>query len=110
MITGKLVSLNNRGISKFQKQKNNFYLVQKTKSRYYLSTDAPFKQRISVSRVDGVMELRKEIKGVYKKPDTNFKVNSKIRFEEEEGVGSGRQIYLFIYLLFTITYNHTRLQ
>lgn len=51
--------------------------------------DAPFKQRISVCRVDGVMELRKEIMGIYKNPNTNFKVTPKIRFEEEEGVGSG---------------------
>ena len=51
--------------------------------------DAPFKQRISVSRVDGVMELRKEIMGIYKNLNTNFKVTPKIRFEEEEGVGSG---------------------
>ena len=51
--------------------------------------DAPFKQRISVSRVDGVMELRKEIMGIYKNPNTNFKVTPKIRFEEEKGVGSG---------------------
>ena len=51
--------------------------------------DAPFKQRISVGRVDGVMELRKEIMGIYKNPNTKFKVTPKIRFEEEEGVGSG---------------------
>ena len=34
--------------------------------------DAPFKQRISVSRVDGVMELRKEIMGIYKNPKNKF--------------------------------------
>lgn len=27
--------------------------------------------------------------GIYKNPNTNFKVTLKIRFEEEEGVGSG---------------------
>ena len=43
----------------------------------------------AVSRVDGVMELRKEIMGIYKNPKTKFKVTPKIRFEEEEGVGSG---------------------
>lgn len=41
--------------------------------------NAPFKQRISVSRVDGVMELRKEIMGIYKTPNTKFKVTPKIR-------------------------------
>ena len=58
--------------------------------------DAPFKQRISVSRVDGVMELRKEIMGIYKNPNTKFKVTPIIRFEEEEGVGSGPSREYFV--------------
>ena len=31
------------------------------------------------------MELRKEIMAIYKNPNTNLKVQPKIRFEEEEG-------------------------
>jgi hypothetical protein len=51
--------------------------------------DGPFKQRFSVCRIDGVLELRKEIMGIYKNPKTNLKLVPRIRFEEEEGMGSG---------------------
>lgn len=50
--------------------------------------DGP-KERISVCRVDGVTELRREIMSVYKNPKVNLKLAPRIRFEEEEGVGSG---------------------
>jgi hypothetical protein len=36
--------------------------------------DGPFKQRFSVCRIDGVLELRKEIMGIYKNPKTNLKL------------------------------------
>ena len=47
------------------------------------------KERISVCRIDGVTELRREIMNVYKNPKVNLKLAPRIRFEEEEGVGSG---------------------
>jgi len=43
----------------------------------------------TVCWVDGVTELRREIMGVYKNPNVNLKLAPRIRFEEEEGVGSG---------------------
>ena len=51
--------------------------------------DGPSKQRISVCRIDGVLELRKQIMGIYKNPKNKLKLVPKIIFEEEEGVGSG---------------------
>lgn len=47
------------------------------------------RQKICVCRLDGVSELRREIIGIYKRPDLNLKANIKVRFEEEEAVGSG---------------------
>jgi hypothetical protein len=46
-------------------------------------------QRIFVSRLDGIDELEKEVIGVYKNPKTNLRVGVKVRFEEEDAVGSG---------------------
>ena len=46
-------------------------------------------QRIFVSRLDGIDELKKEVIGVYKNPKTNLRVGVKVRFEEEDAVGSG---------------------
>lgn len=40
-------------------------------------------------RVDGESELRRDIMGIYKKPDLQLKSNPKVRFEEEDAVGSG---------------------
>lgn len=53
-----------------------------------IDEDLP-KQRFSVCRVDGKSELRRDIIGVYKKPDLNLQAVPKVRFEEEHGVGSG---------------------
>lgn len=46
-------------------------------------------QRIFVSRLDGIDQLKKEVIGVYKNPKTNLRVGVKVRFEEEDAVGSG---------------------
>lgn len=53
-----------------------------------IEEDSP-RQKNCVCRIDGVSELRREIIGVYKKPGLNLKANIKVRFEEEEAVGSG---------------------
>lgn len=47
------------------------------------------KQRFCVCRVDGISELRTDIMGIYKKPDLKLTANPKVRFEEEDAVGSG---------------------
>ena len=47
------------------------------------------KQRFCVCRVDGLSELRTDIMGIYKKPDLKLTANPKVRFEEEDAVGSG---------------------
>ena len=46
-------------------------------------------QRIFVSRMDGDEQLKREVLGVYKNPQTNLRVGLKVRFEEEDAVGSG---------------------
>ena len=46
-------------------------------------------QRIFVSRIDGNEQLKREVLGIYKNPKTNLRVGLKVRFEEEEAVGSG---------------------
>lgn len=46
-------------------------------------------QRFTVCRLDGLCDLRKDIMGIYKNPNTNLRVKPKVRFEEEDGVGSG---------------------
>ena len=53
-----------------------------------INEDLP-KQRFSVCRIDGVSELRKDIIEIYKKPDLKLKAIPKVRFEEEDGIGSG---------------------
>ncbi len=53
-----------------------------------LKEDAPL-QRVFISRMDGVDELRREIMGVYKNPNTNLSAGLKVRFEEEDAVGCG---------------------
>ncbi|CAH3180557.1 unnamed protein product, partial [Porites lobata] len=39
-------------------------------------------QRITVSRMDGINELRGDIMGIYKNPKTKLNVNPRVRFEE----------------------------
>lgn len=46
-------------------------------------------QRISVCRMEGTAELRKDIIGVYKNSKTSLRAIPRVRFEEEDGVGSG---------------------
>lgn len=46
-------------------------------------------QKIFISRVEGNEQLRKDILGIYKNPKTNLRVGLKVRFEDEEAVGSG---------------------
>ena len=46
-------------------------------------------QRITVSRMDGINELRGDIMGIYKNPKTKLNVNPRVRFEGEDGVGCG---------------------
>ena len=43
----------------------------------------------SVSRNEGVEQLRLDILGVYKNPNTNLKSRPRVCFEGEEGVGAG---------------------
>ena len=47
------------------------------------------KERIFLCRLDGVNEMKREIMGIYKNPKTNLNRAPKVRFEEEDGVGSG---------------------
>ncbi len=48
-----------------------------------------FPQRIFLSQIDGVDELKNVVLSVYKNPNTNLRVIPKIRFEDESAVGSG---------------------
>ena len=47
------------------------------------------RQRICVCRLDGVVEFRREVIGVYKRPDLDLRANLRVRFDEEEALGSG---------------------
>ena len=47
------------------------------------------KQRFTVCRVDGKGELGRDIISIYKKPDLKLRAVPKVRFEEEDAVGSG---------------------
>lgn len=53
-----------------------------------IDEDLP-KQRFTVCRVDGKSELRRDIISIYKKPDLKLCAVPRVRFEEEDGVGSG---------------------
>lgn len=53
-----------------------------------ITTDAP-RQLFSVCRNEGVEQLKLNILGVYKNPNTNLKSRPRVRFEGEEGVGAG---------------------
>ena len=53
-----------------------------------LDQDAQY-QRISVCRMDGILGLRRDILNVYKNPKNNLKVCPRVKFEDEQGVGSG---------------------
>ena len=46
-------------------------------------------QRIFLSRMDGVNELRHDIISLYNSPSTNLRVVPRVRFEEESAIGSG---------------------
>ena len=46
-------------------------------------------QRLCISRMDGVSEMRRDILGIYKNPKTKLRVPPKVRFEDEGAVGSG---------------------
>ena len=46
-------------------------------------------QRIFLSRMDGVNELKNDIISLYKSPGTNLRVVPRVRFEDESAVGSG---------------------
>lgn len=47
------------------------------------------RQRFTVSREDGLDELKKDILGCYKSPQLKLKAKPRVKFEGEEGVGSG---------------------
>ena len=47
------------------------------------------RERFFVSRLDGNEELKRDILGLYKDPQKNLKARPRVRFEGEEGVGSG---------------------
>ena len=47
------------------------------------------RQKICVCRLDGVVDFRREIIGVYKRPDLDLRANIRVRLDEEEAVGSG---------------------
>ncbi len=47
------------------------------------------RQRFMVSREDGLEELKKNILGCYKNPKINLRAKPCVKFEGEEGVGSG---------------------
>lgn len=53
-----------------------------------INEDLP-KQRFNVCRVDGKGELNRDIISIYKKPDLKLRAIPKVRFEEEDAVGSG---------------------
>lgn len=46
-------------------------------------------QRIFLSRMDGVNELKNDIISLYKSPSTSLRVVPRVRFEDESAVGSG---------------------
>ena len=46
------------------------------------------RQRIGICRLDGEVEFRREVIGVYKRPDLDIKANLRVTFDEEEAVGS----------------------
>ncbi len=52
-----------------------------------INEDLP-KQRFNVCRIDGKGELRRDIIGIYKKPNLKLCAIPKVMFEED-GVGSG---------------------
>ncbi|XP_031573313.1 uncharacterized protein LOC116307286 isoform X2 [Actinia tenebrosa] len=47
------------------------------------------KERIFLSRLDGITEMKREIMGIYKNPQTNLHRAPRVCFEEEDGVGCG---------------------
>ena len=47
------------------------------------------RQRFIVSREDRLDDLKKDILGCYKNPQINLKAKPRVKFEGEEGVGSG---------------------
>jgi hypothetical protein len=47
------------------------------------------RQLFRVNRIDGVANLRKDIMGIYKNPQTNLRAIPRVVFEEEDGVGNG---------------------
>ena len=47
------------------------------------------RQRFTVSREDGMDELKKDILGCYKNPRVKLTAKPRVKFEGEEGVGSG---------------------
>ena len=53
-----------------------------------IDEDRP-QQRVLVSRVDGLEQLKKDVIGLYKNPNTNLKAGLRVRFEEEDAVGAG---------------------
>jgi len=61
-------------LERFQKD-----TVDKTSSR----------QLFRVCRLDGIEDLRKDIFGAYKNPALNLRAVPRVRFEDEDGVGSG---------------------
>ena len=47
------------------------------------------RQRFTVSREDGMEELKKDILGCYKNPNVRLTAKPRVKFEGEEGLGSG---------------------
>lgn len=47
------------------------------------------RQLFCVCRLDGISDLRKDIMGGYKNPSIDLKAVPRVRFEDEDGVGSG---------------------
>lgn len=56
--------------------------------RKTVNTEEP-RQLFRVCRIDGIADMRRDIMGIYKNPNTRLKATPRVRFEEEDGVGSG---------------------
>ena len=57
------------------------------------------RQRFTVTREDGMDELKKDILGCYKNPMVRLKAKPRIKFDGEEGVESGPVREFFLYAL-----------
>lgn len=63
-----------------------------------IATHCP-RQLFTVCRSEGLKQLKLDILGVYKNPNTNLKARPRVCFEGEEGVGAGPVREFFFQLL-----------